>query len=128
MPSFDPATTSYVSLETYRKTGVGVATPVWVATLDTRHYVFSESRAGKVKRLRNNPRVKIAACNFSGNVSSEWLAGQVRIVTEPALVRRVYAEFIKKYGWQIRLTNVLSRLSGRYHQRAMLEISLDADT
>ncbi|MFT4719320.1 MAG: PPOX class probable F420-dependent enzyme [Candidatus Azotimanducaceae bacterium] len=128
MPSFDPATTSYVCLETYRKTGVGVATPVWVATLDTRHYVFSESRAGKVKRLRNNPRVKIAACNFSGNVSSEWLAGQVRIVTEPALVRRVYAEFIKKYGWQIRLTNVLSRLSGRYHQRAMLEISLDADT
>jgi PPOX class probable F420-dependent enzyme len=128
MPSFDPATTPYVSLETYRKTGVGVATPVWVATLDGRHYVFSESRAGKVKRLRNNPRVKIAACNFSGTVSSEWLAGQVRIVTEPTLIRRVYAAFTEKYGWQIRLTNVLSRLSGRYHQRAMLEISLDADS
>jgi len=125
MPSFDPATTPYVSLETYRKTGVGVSTPVWVATLQDCHYVFSEARAGKVKRIRNNRRIKIAACSYSGTVSGEWLSGQVCIVTEPALIRRVYAAFTAKYGWQFRLTNVLSRLSGRYHQRAMLEISLD---
>jgi PPOX class probable F420-dependent enzyme len=125
MASFDPATTPYISLETYRKTGAGVSTPVWVATFEDRHYVFSESRAGKVKRIRNDPQIKIAACNYSGTVSSEWLSGQVCIVTEPALIRRVYAEFTTKYGWQFRLTNVLSRLSGRYHQRAMLEISLD---
>jgi PPOX class probable F420-dependent enzyme len=126
MPSFDPATTPYVSLETYRKSGVGVSTPVWVATLQERHYVFSETQAGKVKRIRNNPHVKIAACSYSGTVRSEWLSGRVCIVNEPTLVRRVYGEFTNKYGWQFRLTNVLSRLSGRYHQRAMLEISLDA--
>jgi hypothetical protein len=126
MPSFDPAAVPYVSLETYRKTGVGVCTPVWVAMLNERYYVFSETRAGKVKRIRNKPRMKIAACSYSGTVSSEWLSGEVCIVNEPALIRRVYVEFTKKYGWQFRLTNILSRLSGRYHQRAMLEITLDA--
>jgi len=126
MTTFDPVVAPYVSLETYRKTGVGVRTPVWVAAEEGRHYVFAEMAAGKVKRLRNNPQVKIAACNFRGDVSSQWLAGEAVIVTDPALIRRVYARFTSKYGWQFRVTNLLSRLSGRYHKRAILELTLDS--
>jgi len=69
--------------------------------------------------------VRIAACNYSGKVRhSGWLAGEASIVTDSALMGRVYEEFTAKYGWQIRLTNLLSKIAGRYDQRAMLEITL----
>ena len=123
--AFDPALSPYVSLATYRKSGVEVLTPVWVAELDGRYYVFSEAGAGKVKRIRNHPRVRIAACNYSGNVrQGDWLAGEASIVTDSVLIGRVYKQFTNKYGWQMRLTNLLSKIAGRYDQRAMLEITL----
>ena len=125
MDSFSPSTTPYVSLATYRKSGVEVLTPVWVAELDGRYYVFSEAGAGKVKRIRNHPRVRIAACNYSGNVrQGDWVAGEASIVTDSVLIGRVYKQFTNKYGWQMRLTNLLSKIAGRYDQRAMLEITL----
>ena len=44
----------FVSLTTFRKTGVEVATPVWAAFENDRFYVFSAGEAGKVKRLRRS--------------------------------------------------------------------------
>ena len=123
MNAFNPSTERYVSLATYRKNGAEVRTPVWVAELEGRYYVFSAANAGKVKRLRNNHQVRIAACNYSGNLlHSDWLAGNAKLVTDAELIERVYAAFTNKYGWQVRLTNLLSKLSGRYHQRSMIEI------
>ena len=124
MQPFDPATTPYVSLATFRKNGAMVATPVWVAALDAHYYVFSEARAGKMKRLRNNPRIRLAACSYNGKLASDWLEGEAHRVSDPDLIRQVYTRFTAKYGWQFRLTNLLSRLAGRYDQRAMIEISL----
>ena len=47
----------YLNLETFRKTGIGVRTPVWFAQ-DILHsasatvfYIYSEAGAGKVKRI-----------------------------------------------------------------------------
>jgi PPOX class probable F420-dependent enzyme len=78
-----------------------------------------------VKRLRNNGRVSLAVCNYSGKlVAGEILQGHASIVTDPDLIRRVYARFTHKYGWQFRLTNLLSRLAGRINQRAMIEITV----
>jgi hypothetical protein len=126
VPNFDPASATYVSLVTFRKTGVEVATPVWIAPLNGKHYVFSEANAGKMKRLRNNPAVKLTRCDIRGKLlSDQWQSGTAQIVQDPKLLEQVYASFTKKYGWQMRLTNFLSRLSGRYNKRAMIEITLD---
>lgn len=126
-PSFDPATATYVSLITYRKAGTEAKTPVWIAPLDGKHYVFSEANAGKVKRLRNNSAVKIALCDVKGKLlSNEWLEGNAKTIDDPTLLLAVYKSFTKKYGWIMRMTNVLSRLSGRYHKRAMIEIVLSS--
>ena len=123
MNAFNPSTERYVSLATYRKNGAEVRTPVWIAELEGRYYVFSAANAGKVKRLRNNHQVRIAACNYSGKLlHSDWLAGNAKLVTDAVLIERVYKAFTNKYGWQMRLTNLLSKLSGRYHQRSMIEI------
>ena len=80
-PAFDPAVEKYVSLASFRRNGVEVKTPVWIAPMNGRHYVFSEGDAGKVKRIHATPRVRLAACDLRGKVKSEWVEGRARIVT-----------------------------------------------
>lgn len=124
MNGLNLATEPYVNLETYRKTGVAVKTPVWVALHNGAGYVFSAGDAGKIKRLRNNPAVSLAACDFRGNVHGPWVAGTACIVTDTAEISAAYAAFDLKYGLRMKLTNLLSRLTGRYARRAMIAISL----
>jgi uncharacterized protein len=76
----------YLNLETVRRTGVAVRTPVWFAPdelhgtpTSTVFYIYSEARAGKVKRIRNNPRVRIAPCTLRGDVRGTWIDGRGRI-------------------------------------------------
>ena len=54
-----------------------------------------------------------------------WIEGRGRVATEPEVIERAYAALRRKYGWQMRLGDVFSRLTGRYDRRAMLEIDLD---
>ena len=116
----------YVSLATFRRNGKAVETPVWCAPHAERLYVFSEARAGKVKRLRNDPRVRVAACNVRGRVHGGWLEGRARIVDDASTQQNANAALLAKYGWQMRLANFFSRLSGRIDARAMLEIEFGA--
>ncbi len=120
----DPKRETYVSLGTFRRNGREVCTPVWFAEHGGRLYVFSEGDAGKVKRIRATQRVRLAACSFRGRVHGDWVDGAARIVREPELVARAYAALLDKYGWQMRIANFLSRLSGRFEKRAIIEIEL----
>jgi len=118
----------YVSLVTYRRNGRGVATPVWFALAtepSARFYVFTEGTAGKVKRLRNDARVRLAGCDVRGRVHGAWYAGSARRVDDAETVRRAYAALRGKYGWLMAVTDLFSRLSGRYARRAILEIALE---
>lgn len=72
-PRFDPAAEKYVSLARYRRNGTEVKTPVWIAEMAGRYYVFSAGDAGKVKRIRATPRVRLAACDVRGYVRSAWI-------------------------------------------------------
>lgn len=124
---FEPADETYVSLATFRRDGREVRTPVWIAGADGRYYVFSEGAAGKVKRIRATRRVRVAPCNYRGTLRSEtWLEGRGRVVQEPEGLRRAYAALHRKYGWQMKLADLFSRLAGRYDKRAVLELELDA--
>lgn len=124
MTVFSPAWEPYVNLATYRKSGAEVCTPVWIAEHDGTLYVFSEARAGKVKRIRANGRVRLAPCDIRGKLKGDWVDGTARIVKDQTEIDAMYPAFTRKYGWQMRLGNVFSRLSGRYHKRAILAISL----
>ena len=59
----------YISLTTFRKTGLGVATPVWFGEDQGKLYVMTRSDMGKSKRIRNNPQVKVAPCSIRGKVT-----------------------------------------------------------
>ena len=114
----------YVNLATFRRSGQPVATPVWFATVDDKMYVVSAGDAGKVKRLRNNPRARVAPCDVRGNVVGRWRDGMARVITDPARIAEVQAALRVKYGWQVRIFNLVSRLTGRAARRAWLEIAL----
>jgi PPOX class probable F420-dependent enzyme len=114
----------YISLATFRLNGAEVATPVWFAAADGRLYVFTAEQSGKVKRLRHSLRARVALSDARGRVRGEWRAASARILTEPRSIERAQAALQAKYGWQMRVTNLLSSLTGRINHRAWLEIQL----
>ncbi|MDX2166130.1 MAG: PPOX class F420-dependent oxidoreductase [Deltaproteobacteria bacterium] len=115
----------YISLATFRRSGVAVETPVWFATLDGRHYVVTDGTSAKVKRLRATKKIRVAVCDVRGKLRGDWRDGVGRVVTDAALVERAHAALVAKYGWQMWLLDAGSRLFGRYARRAYLELQLD---
>jgi PPOX class probable F420-dependent enzyme len=63
------ARSRYVSLATYRRDGTAVATPVWQVVNGAELLVVTDAGTGKVKRIRNNPAVTVAVCDFRGRVA-----------------------------------------------------------
>ena len=113
-----------MSLVTFRRNGTEVATPVWFAALGARLYVVSSGDAGKVKRLRNTPRARVAPSNGRGRVQGAWQPATARLVTEPQMIDRAREALRAKYGLQMWVAEVLSRLTGRIGRRAWIEIEL----
>ncbi len=95
----------YISVETFRKSGEGVKTPVWFAEagLDTPApvlYVYSTGDSGKAKRIRNNPRVRVAPCDMRGNVSGDWVDARVEILQGEAAATGMRALNRKYVPWK----------------------------
>lgn len=114
----------YVSLATFRRSGAEVRTPVWIAASDERLFIYTNVTSGKVKRIRNDGRVRLAPADFRGRVHGDWIEGRARLVEDEAERERGLRAVLRKYGWQMRLAIFASRLSGRYRERAVLEIEL----
>jgi PPOX class probable F420-dependent enzyme len=123
-PPFEPAAEKYVSLATYRRNGVEVKTPVWIAKLAERYYVFSAGDAGKVKRIRVTPRVRLAACDSRGNVRGVWIEGRATTISGPSLIVEVRKALSDKYGLVMRLLDAIATMTGRVNRRAYIEIEL----
>jgi uncharacterized protein len=118
------ASAPYVSLATFRRSGLAVATPVWCAADGEDFYFFSAGSAGKVKRLRNGDRARLAICNARGKVSSGWAEARAEIVEDQPGIDRALAALHRKYGWQMWLADLGSRLTGRFPERAYLRARL----
>ncbi|PJC48171.1 MAG: PPOX class F420-dependent oxidoreductase, partial [Candidatus Omnitrophica bacterium CG_4_9_14_0_2_um_filter_42_8] len=48
----------YINLETYRKSGKPVRTPVWFVLFDDLIYVITREKTGKVRRIKNRHDIK----------------------------------------------------------------------
>ncbi len=112
----------YINLTTYRRTGEGVTTPVWFARVGQPLYVFSAGNAGKVKRLRADARVAIARCDARGGPLGERSESTATLVSGEDEAARAYAALLGKYGWQMRVANFFSALSGRKKERVLIRI------
>lgn len=70
----------YISVATFRKSGAAVYTPIWFAEENDKLCFMTSSKLGKYKRIRNNPRVKIAPCTIRGKITGPEFAATVRIM------------------------------------------------
>lgn len=115
----------YISLRSFKRDGGAVDTPVWCAPLDGKLYVFTLRESFKVKRIARNPRVQVAKCDVRGKLLGSWLDGESHeVAVGSELEKRVYAAFIEKYGWTMRIGNVMSAISGRMKRRVVLDVTL----
>ncbi|KQZ90715.1 pyridoxamine 5-phosphate oxidase [Phycicoccus sp. Root563] len=116
----------FVSLTTFRKTGVGVSTPVWIGREGDALVVTTPSGSGKVKRLRNNTRVELQPCSRRGTVEdgAPTVAAVAEIVQGPEAMRRLDTVLRPKYGIEYLIVMTIEKIMRRGHtDRTMLRIT-----
>ena len=101
----------YINLETYKKDGTSVRTPVWFMIDSDIIYVVTREKTGKVKRLKNNQNIRIVPCSFKGKPESEWIKGIAQNVTGEEAEKAIKLRK-KKYGFSARLTGLFSSQKG----------------
>lgn len=104
------AAANYVSLETYRRSGAPVRTPVWITTDGDKLYCWTLTDTGKIKRIRANPNVRLAKCDASGKLEGEWVAAKASILESPAALNAQLRRLRAKYGWKYRAYRLISLL------------------
>ena len=102
----------YVVLTTFRKDGRAVPTPIWVAGDAGELVLWSERKAGKVKRIRNGGRVEVQACDLRGRTThGAKVGGQARLLDLDG-TQRAQRVIARKYGVFGRVSMFFSKLRG----------------
>ena len=117
----------YLSLSTRKRDGSFVNTPVWFAREHetSNYYVFSlksGKKAGKVKRIRNFPAVKVATCTVSGRLTGGWRDANAALIDESEQVEFAYSLLRQKYGFSLRMGDFFSRIAGNYYRRQIIKV------
>ena len=76
-----------VLLETRKRDGTWVGTPVSIVVDGDRAYFRSYDAAGKAKRLRNFPEVRVSPSTWRGRPTGPAVAGTTRLLTEEESTR-----------------------------------------
>jgi PPOX class probable F420-dependent enzyme len=126
LTSFDGK--KYLNLETYRKNGQGVRTPVWFAAAPEaadvlKLYVYATADSGKAKRLRRTGAVRIAPCDVRGTVTGPWIDARAEIVGEDEFRRGMRLLNRKYRPWKPIMDFFVRLFPG--HRRVMIVIQAD---
>ena len=112
----------YLNLETFRRSGESMKTPVWFVEDGDIIYVRTIANSGKVKRIRNNGQVNIAPCKVDGALLGEWIPASAREVRDDETAAKVDHLLDKKYGLLKKMFALSSALQGRKY--TVLEIKV----
>jgi PPOX class probable F420-dependent enzyme len=112
----------FLNLETYKRDGRGVRTPVWFTRNGDALFIRTMEDSGKVKRIRNNPSVRIAPCDARGALLGAWVEATARLAT-PDEARRIDEPLSRKYGEITRGFDLISSLRGTSWAVIRLDLS-----
>lgn len=112
---------SYLNLESFRKTGEGVKTPVWFIEHEGALYITTEEQSFKVKRIRRNPQVRVVPSDMRGSPKGAWVDATAEIIADAVEIERLNALFNRKYGL---VKTLFEKMQARNSTRVMLKISL----
>ena len=111
----------YLAIESYRKDGEAVRTPVWFIEKEGTLFVRTDNDTGKVKRIRRSPNIRIAVCSMRGEPKGAWIDAQAKFASEEE-AERAYQLLKQKYGLQYRLIRFIDRIQGRKSKAVCLAI------
>jgi PPOX class probable F420-dependent enzyme len=122
------ADAKYLNLETYRRNGNAIRTPVWFANAqpdstghaNARLYVYTTADSGKAKRIRRSGTSRVAACDARGKVTGPWIDAVAEIVAGEEFATGMRLLDRKYFPWK-QLLNLSSSLFRR-HEHVVLAI------
>ena len=121
-PTFDDVVRAkYLLLTTFTKDGRAKPTPIWGVPNGDRLLVITDDGSWKVRRIRNTPRVTIAACGVLGKPKGEPVEA-VATILDDAHTEQVYAAIGKRYGLIGHVFNFFSKLRGGTKRNVGLEL------
>ncbi|MCG2787940.1 MAG: PPOX class F420-dependent oxidoreductase [Anaerolineae bacterium] len=100
----------YLNLETFRKNGQGVKTPVWFVQDGDVLYIWTQTDSGKAKRVRNVSRVNIAPSRGDGAPLADWVPASASRDDSPETVEHVRKLMSKKYGFLFHAFALMGKL------------------
>ena len=101
----------YINLETYKRDGTPIRTPVWFVIHNDLIYVITRDSTGKVKRLRNSHDVRIVSCSFKGEPKNEWVKAKAESIAGDEADKIIKLRK-KKYGMSARLVGLFTSKKG----------------
>jgi|SRR5689334_13062200 uncharacterized protein len=117
----DVAKAKYILLTTFTKDGRPKPTAIWAAPSGDGLLVITEADSWKVKRIRNTPRVTVAACDVRGNPKSEPVEAHA-VILDKSRNGEVYDAIGKRYGLIGKAFNFFSKLRGGMQNNVGLEV------
>ena len=101
-------TERFALLETYRKDGTAVRTPLLFVIHRERLYMRTAVHTYKVKRIRNNRKVRVAPSTFKGKPKGNWIEGEARLFNAEDMAW-VNALSKERNGWFKQLVDFRNR-------------------
>jgi uncharacterized protein len=106
----------YLSITSFKRNGVGVATPVWFVQEGGWLLVQTEADSGKVKRIRRNPHVMIAPCTATGRLLTDPVPARAELLPA-AEVARVERLLARKYRIDLLVIKPIRSLQARLRRQ-----------
>ena len=113
----------YVALETFRKSGQAVKTPVWTVAKDGKLLVWTQGDSWKIKRARYNPRVRVAKCDMRGNIEGPWVEGIVASISDNPEEKKLMRSLLRrKYPFMYTILSLVAVLRRENSGQVVVEI------
>jgi uncharacterized protein len=103
---------NFLNLETFRKNGQAVKTPVWFVREGDTLLVWTQADSGKAKRIRRDGKVRVTPSTAAGEPVGEWVNATASADESPDAVKHVSEIFRKKYGVQFKMFGLLGKARG----------------
>ena len=116
----------YISLVTFRMSGERMPTAVWFAKFGdsaNTYGVITETNAGKVKRIRNNPSIVVEPADRAGKTLGDAVTAHAQLISDPAVATHANALLTQKYGFMKRMFDLIALLNGGLKNRAYVVIT-----
>lgn len=113
----------YLNIETFRKNGQGVKTPVWFVQEGEALHIWTEMTSGKAKRIRHNPQVNVVPCKSAGEPLGEWMPATAQVDGSPAALKHLVRLMRKKYGLLFLALRALNQMRGGKYTALSVRLS-----